>query len=51
MDMQSKPTCKGKFLLQPGGLFYRARSDFALQSLNQVQQIATHGMISHAESP
>jgi len=51
MDMQSKRICKGAFLLQPGGLFYRARNDFALQSQNQVQQIATHRMISHVESP
>jgi len=51
MGMQSKPICKGEFLLQPGGLFYRARNDIALQSLNQVQQIATHRMISHSESP
>ena len=45
--MQSKPICKGKLLLQPGGsLFYRARNDFALQSQNQVQQVATQSDFS-----
>jgi hypothetical protein len=52
MNLQPKPICKGKLLLQPGvGLFYRARNGFALQSQNQVKQSATHRMLSHVESP
>jgi len=52
MDMQYKPICKGKILLQPGGdMFCRARRDFAQQSQNQVQQSAIHRMISRVESP
>jgi hypothetical protein len=50
MNLQSKPICKGKLLLKPGGvLFYRVRNGFALHSQNQVQQSGTHRTLSYVE--
>lgn len=50
MNLQSKPICKGKLFLQPGGVsFYRVRDGFALHSQNQVQLSATHRILSYVE--